>query len=1111
MKILPGGMLRRLTVAFCFIALSTALFAQDLSKMKFSVKENNVSLKRVLEQVERNYKIRLFYDEKNLNVNTVKSVDVKDVTFQELLNTMFDGAVTYSVSDNGLITLTKGKVQPVSQDKLQIGGTVKDNAGIPLSGVYVYIKETQKGTYTDDNGIFSLENVAPGSDITFDYIGMKPQVVRVTTSKNLNIVLEEDAVMLEDVIVTGYGTFKKSAYAGSASTIKSESIKDVPTVSVASMLQANAPGVSVTAESGQPGAAPTVRIRGIGSFNASNSPLYVIDGVPVISGDINNSSADAGTDIMATLNPNDIENLTVIKDAAAASLYGSRAANGVILITTKSGKKGKAQFNFKSDWGVSDLAYRFRPVMQGDERREFIYDAMKRKVLYGDPKNPGTEADAIAYANANIDKVAAKPWCGWVDWDDVLLRNGFHQNYEFSVSGGADKFTYYSSFSFTDQEGVQYQQGLSRLTGRLNVKYEANKWLTVGANILFSDMNQDVGYDGMEYVSPFYSSRHKLTPSDAVYNEDGTYNENLQSNGRRNPKATLDYDYKKQRVTRTFSTAYAEVKFLPELKLRSTFSYDFTISKAKSWTDTRTSSGEANKGSANKSYVDYNQLVWSTNLNYIKTFGENHHFDALIAYEVSDYKTDYLEATKTTFVNPDYNAIGNGSIPKKIDGFGKGQRLISYISKVNYDWKNKYYVGASYRLDGTSRLHRDSRWGSFWSVSGAWRFSEEGFFKGLKNIFPDAKLRVSYGVNGTLPNSYYAYMSLTSTEVSYNDKPGIFESNIANADLLWENNYTTNVGLDVNVKNVVNVTVEYYNRITKNLLMNMPISMTTGFRNYMTNIGKVRNNGVEITINSTNFDRKNFTWTSSFNLGHNKNEILVLDGIQTEIASGSQIRKVGMPYYTYWMIEFAGVNPETGKPQYYTNTLDENGNYVKEITEKASDAKQIANKSPFPTVAMGLTNTFRYRFLDLSFTLSSTLGGYSYDSAAQKSQSSGYGDGAINQIPLYYRDSWKKPGDVTMYEAWIYENTSRMTTPANSRRLHSTDHLRVKNLTFGVTLPKIWTEKIGINKARVYFSGYNLLTWAAFDEYDPEIPVNGSVQYNTPPLRTLTFGIDINF
>lgn len=1113
MKFLPKETCRRLIIAICFVSLSIGLFAQDVSKMRFSVKENNTSIKKVLEQVEKEHKIRLFYDDTNLNVNVVKNVDVKDATFQELLNAMFDNTVTYTISNNGLVTLTKDKIQQKPQDKLVVGGSVKDNAGLPLSGVYVYIKDSQRGTYTDHTGLFSLENITPNSDIIFDYIGMKPQTVRVATSKNLNIVLEDDAVVLEDVIVTGYGTFKKSAYAGSASTIKTEGMKDVPSMSVSSMLQANAPGVSVTGSSGQPGAAPTIRIRGMGSFNASNSPLYVIDGVPVMSGDINNRGSDAGTDIMATINPSDIDNVTVIKDAAAASLYGSRAANGVILITTKSGKKGKAQFNFKSDWGVSDFAYRYRPSMQGEERREFIYDAMKRKILY-DWDKQASEAEAIAYADANIDAVAAKPWCGWVDWEDVLLRNGFHQNYEFSVSGGADKFSYYSSFSYTDQKGVQYQQGLSRFTGRVNVKYDASKWLQLGANILFSDMNQDIGSDGMEYTSPLYSSKHKLTPSDAVYNEDGSYNEDLQSNGSRNPKASLDHDYDKQRVTRAFSTVFAQVKFYEDLKLKTTFSYDFTMSKAKNWSDPRTSSGAASNGSAGKSYYDYNQLVWSTNLNYVKTLGNAHHLDALIAYEASDYKTDYLSASQANFANPEYNAIGNGAVPKSIGGYGRGNRLISYISKVNYDWNNRYYVGASYRLDGTSRLHKDSRWGSFWSVSGAWRFSEEGFFKGAKDIFPDAKLRLSYGVNGTLPSSYYAYMSLTSLTPSYNNEIGIAPSGIAKQDLLWENNYTVNLGLDVNIKNVVDVTFEYYNRTTKNLLMDMPISFITGFSSYMTNIGKVRNSGVELTVNSTNFDRKNFTWSTSFNLGHNQNEILVLDGVQNEIVSGSSIRRVGLPYYTYYMIEFAGINPKTGKPQYYKNDLDKNGNYNKEITEETSGengAKPIADKSPFPKVSMGLTNTFRYRFVDLSFTLSSTLGGYSYDNAAQKSQTSGSGDGAINQIPLYYRDSWKKPGDNTTYEAWIYSNSSKMSSPANSRRLHSTDHLRVKNFTLGLTMPKTWSEKVGINKARIYFSAFNMLTWAAFDEYDPEVPVNGSVGYNTPPLRTLTFGLDINF
>jgi len=507
---MPG----RFYLVLCMIFVWANIFAQDPANLRFSVNEKNTTVKRILEKVEKENKIRFFYDERTIDVNTVKSVILNKVTLKEFISTLFEGKVSFTISENGLITLVKANTSTPSDNKIIIGGKVSDNNGVPLSGVYVYNKEEKLGTYTDNSGVFTLSGLTVGSLIRFEFIGMKSQVVQVTQNNpKITVTLEEDALLLEDIIITGYGNFKKSAYAGSASTIKSEGLKDVPSMSISSMLQANAPGVQVTGNSGQPGAAPTVRIRGVGSFNASNSPLYVIDGVPVLSGDISNTGSDAGTDIMATINPNDIENITVIKDAAAASLYGSRAANGVILLTTKSGKKGKAQFNFKSDFGVSDFAYRFRPSMQGEERREFIYQAMIRRAIYQDNKS---EADAKIYADANINTVAPKPWSGWTNWEDVLLRNGAHQNYEFSVSGGADKFTYYSSLGYTNQQGVQYQQGLSRKSGRLNVKYDANNWLQLGANVLFSDINQNVGYDGMEYTSPLYSTKHKLSPSDAV-------------------------------------------------------------------------------------------------------------------------------------------------------------------------------------------------------------------------------------------------------------------------------------------------------------------------------------------------------------------------------------------------------------------------------------------------------------------------------------------------------------------------------------------------------------------------------------------------------------------
>ncbi len=468
--------------------------------------------------------------------------------------------------------------------------------------------------------------------------------------------------------------------------------------------------VYTTGSSGQPGSVGNIRIRGIGSNNASNSPLYVIDGVPVLSGNIGAGLSTDGTetDIMATISGSDIENITVIKDAAAASLYGSRAANGVIVITTKSGKKGNAQFNFKANFGFSDFATQFRPYITGDERREFLYDAMLRYQKYTLGKD---DATATLYADSNIDRVAPKPWSGWTDWDDLLFRKGQFNNYEFSASGATDNFSYYTSFTHTKQEGLQKSQGLKTTTGRVNVKYNANKMVELGANLLFSNLSQDLGYDGMEYNSPIYTSRHKVTASDAAYNEDGTFNRALLSNGKYNPLAVILNDISNQEVTRSFNIVYGQLNILEGLKLKTTFNYDYTLAKANDWADPNGSSDNVSKGVIYKRYQDYIQQVWSTNLSYIKTFGDKHNIDALVAYEVTKFDRDYLSAEQSDFLNPTKHDIGNGSVMRSIGGNAAAYRMVSYISKANYNYAGKYYLGASFRRDGTSRLlpHRRCR------------------------------------------------------------------------------------------------------------------------------------------------------------------------------------------------------------------------------------------------------------------------------------------------------------------------------------------------------------------------------------------------------------------
>jgi len=1012
------------------------------------------------------------------------------------------------------LLLVGGSVMPAgAQEKGETGqspvtlkGTVQDENGLPFVGVNVLVKDTLLGMATDREGRFSLRVPRLPVTLVFSFIGYVRQEVKVSSGEPITVKLLPDVKSMEEVVVTGYGTFKKSAYAGSAARVGSEKLKDVPGVSFQDLLQGNASGVQFISNSGQPGSASSLRIRGMGSYNASNSPLYVIDGVPVQSGDVSSLGWEAGLDIMATLGTADIESITIIKDAAAASLYGSRAANGVVLITTKQGKEGRTDIELKADYGYSDFAMEFRPVMGGGERREYIYNALKAYAL----KNGSDEMEAMGYADDHIDDYAPVPWCGFVDWDDVLFQKGSYQSYEASLSGGSVALTYYMSLGYLNQEGVTSNSGFERISGRINVAYQATKRLKVGVNHLYSIVNQDVSLEDTYFVAPLSASRTAVTPSDPVYNKDGSWNCDFMGNGDCNPLAYLTYDYDRERVKRVFTTLFAEYEIVDRLKFKSTLNLDDMDVVGKSWSDPKASNGEADNGYLYETVDRHNKLVWSNQLTYKFDLWEDHHFDVLAAYEVDDQNLGYLSGDVANFATGEKNAISNGTKTLAVSGSEKRTRMVSYLSRLNYDYRNKYYFGASFRVDGSSRFHRDHRWGNFWSVSAAYRLIDEPFMAGVLGWLTDLKWRVSYGVNGTLPSDYYGYMGLSSLTSNYLDQPGYQLSQIENQNLKWETSYNLNVGLDFSLWNRLDVTLEYYQRITKNLLMDCPISLTTGFSDYLMNVGKIENKGVELEVGAVLFEEGDFTWRSTLNVSHNRNKVVKLSNGQSEIISNPLIYKEGKSYLTFYMIEFAGINADTGVPQFYTNEKDANGHYLKEITEDPSRANAIVlDKHGEPDVTGGWSNMLRYKWFDLSFLFSYQLGGYAFDSWSWLMENSG-ADLTIN-IPTYYRNSWKQPGDRTKYEQYIAYPDVAMNAYYSTRQLHSTDFIRLKTLTLGVTLPKAWCRKLGVQQVRFYTAAKNLWTWAAYDYYDPETVISGETHFNTPPLKSVTFGLHVNF
>ncbi|SMG06035.1 TonB-linked outer membrane protein, SusC/RagA family [Sphingobacterium psychroaquaticum] len=1040
-------------------------------------------------------------------------------------NTGLDKALATLLQPHGLVYMVDGKsivvkaggkkiespkeqknaTTEVVVEQRGVHGQVTDGQGKALAGVTVTVQGKKTSAATNEQGQFTI--LADRDDVlVFSLVGYEKKEVAANTN-TVNVSLKAVEYDLEEVIVTGYGTFKKSEYTGSASTIKAERMTDLPAVDFSTMLQGNAPGVQVNSLSGQPGGSTDIRIRGMGSINASNQPLYVIDGVPVMSGNIASSSSNnAGFDVMSTLNTSDIETITVIKDAAAASLYGSRAANGVILITTKSGKAGKPVFSIKGDYGLSSQATDFREVMSGPQRREMLLEGLRNKARYIDKETD--EAKIEKFAADNIDKYAPEPWSGWADWKKELFRSSSpFKNVDFSVSGGDSKLSYYNSLSYMNQTGLSYQSDFERLSGRLNIKYKMSDKVEVGANILYSTVEQDVNAEGGTYTSPIYATRHKVTASEPVYNEDGSFFTGFFSNGARNPKAASMYNYRKEKANRSFNTIFANYKFIDGLVFNTTFSVDNTTSKYNSWADRRSSDGEKQNGSLTSSYKQYNQIVWKNSLTYNKTFKDLHHFDVLAGYEVNKYVRDDLSGAKDNFPSDDKIVMSNGSVLTDLSGSVSEWRLLSYLSRANYNYDNKYFVGASIRRDGSSRLHSDSRWGNFWSLSGAWKLSNEAFMKSIDGIVSDAKIRVSYGTNGTLPSSFYTYMDLTGFGYPYGGNPGIRETQIGNPNLKWEKQNNTNVGVDFRLLKRLDVTFEWYNRKSSDLLNDMPTSYSTGFSSYLSNIGAIRNRGIELDLNADILRNKDFTWTAGLNFGMNRNKTISLADGSNELRDGTLIHRVGQPWYSYYLVEFAGINKESGVPQYFIN--DPNDMDSRAITEDYTKANRILYKSVDAKLLGGFTNAFKYKFMDLNFTWTYSLGGYSYDYGASKTELAG--KTGYDNIPQYYERRWQKPGDETDIEKFMVGNSYDMSSVANTRRVHSTDHIRLKNITFGIAVPQHISRRLGVNNIRAYCAGINMLTFAAYKNYDPEIPVDGSVYFESPKLKTVTFGLDIKF
>lgn len=1024
-------------------------------------------------------------------------------------------------------------------------GTVVSESGEPIVGAAVMIEGTQIGTITDVDGHFSFTEIpVKASKIKVSYLGMQSKTVPL--SRKMTITLTEDNKTLDDVLVVAYGTAKKSSYAGSASMVTSKQLTDLPSSSFENALTGKVAGLQITNASGQVGSVPTIQIRGIGSMNAGSTPLYVVDGVPMNAGNVGQMSGEtySTNNIMSTLNPEDIESVSVLKDAAAASLYGSRAANGVILITTKQGKKGKAHVEFKSSIGFTpswatknyepastqhqvDMLYTvfhdYQTSNGADDATANVYALKQLNRKFNRHGYSFSTSGTGAYEDVIISDYDNSGRAGsYYNWDDAYFRTAVYQSNDIAVSGGGDNTSYYSSLSYTKDDGRLRKNSFKRYSGRVNLTQKVGKFLDFNTNVSLARITK-TGYNDTRTTGSnyFMQTRNLLWglywPTNYATGEDWTTRYGSYAyNG-------LYYDNEwenKSTDTRVSAVETVTLHLLDGLDLRTIFSYDNTNVRDHLYYSANHFLGSSDEGSIDEMRTNYEKWVSSTTASYNKMFGD-HTIGLLFGFEAEKNTTDYTRASGTHLPNSTLHTVSTAGTLSSA-GYQWGNTLASIISKVDYNYADRYFLSASYRRDGSSKLAPEERWGNFWSVSGAWRIKQEAFMAPVKWL-SDLKLRASYGVNGTLPSSNYAYMNLMSYSSKYMGNPAGIISQMSNVNLSWETNYTFNVGLDFGFFNQrLRGTVEYFTRNSKNLLQDVPISGTTGFSSVLQNIGKINNHGVELTLEGDILRKKDFVWTAVVNATflsskvkklYNGADIIWYDPTGDDNRA-QFIYREGESTLAFYGYEWAGVDPTNGKSVYYVNDPDDG--QKGDFTFNGRGATYDYNKANYtiigngiPDVTGGINTTATWKGIELGLNFTYKLGGSLYDGAYKDVADDGYYWERI-RAESYYENMWT-PTHTDGTEPALSGNDLTDAIQYSSRHILSATYLRLKTLTLAYTLPRQLVNKVWMSNVRVYFNAENLLTFSKYKEADPEVNSYSTRGWETPIGKSFIFGINITF
>lgn len=935
-------------------------------------------------------------------------------------------------------------------------------------------KPTSYGTFTDIDGSYILDVPESATALEFSYMGMATQLVALTSSTEYNVSLQPDALMIETVVVTvPYGKQKKESFTGSLSSIKSDDIASAQTATFERALQGQVPGIALTASSGQPGSSSEIQLRGAGSISAGSSPLIVIDGVPMFSGETTQNSE--ASSILNSLNPSDIESISVLKDAAATSLYGSRASNGVIMVTTKSGKSGKTVYNFSTTQGLGIIATNGFELMDAGEYKSWLTEAMR---------NAGKTDAQIA--EELLDDTAS------TNWFDEVYRKAWNQSYEFSAQGGTDNTTFFASGQYKNEKGIVSGTDLERFSVRMNLNHKASDNCSFGFKFNPSFTTQHITVEP-GYTSSPVTTAYTSKPTISIMNGE-KYNF---VNKFYNPVGIINLNEDYNKTKRLLGNVFVEYKFPLNLEFKTIANVDYINVEEYQFLHPQTPEGQDKNGISE--YFSTNVTTWTSSStlkwNYKKL---RHALQIMAGFEVEANALDYSNMIASNFATENQWDIANASQMEQMNEYGIESSLLSGISSFQYNYAAKYYLSASFRVDGSSKFSPDNRWAPFWSVGGSWIVSDENFMQSISwiDLF---KIRGSYGTSGNSEIDDYLYMNLYAFGQNYLDEPGSTLSTMGNDDLTWEKNHNADLGFDLKFFKRFNLGLDVYNRKTFDLLLAVPVSMTTGYENQMQNVGSMVNRGVELSLSATVVNRDKFNWTTTFTFAHNHNEITDLYGNDTIVVS-TKIRTVGESLQTFYLAEWAGVNSADGSPMWY----DENGNPTKDYNK----ARKVIAGSADPKFTAGWNNNLTYGNWALNFMFYCSYGNLIFNQLNNEL----IADGATTELnqSVEALDYWKEPGD-NAKNPKVVQNNGSNSNRFSTRYLEDGSYVRLKNVQLSYTIPSQVCEKIKLSRCMIYAQVQNPFVWTKFSGLDPETRSNGIYYYDYPKQRTFLMGVNLGF